>query len=277
MAKSPLIWFGGKGKVAEHIISRMPVHKSYIEPFGGAAHVIAAKPRVSLEVYNDIDGVVVNFIMTAIEEPERLARACAPIPYSRHLYETWKTQPLPVERFARAVRYFYMNRCGIAKGNRREVSNTGWRHSTMPGQNPAVGYQTAVRRIEDFSLRMTGVQIERKDFREIIQRYDHEDALFYIDPPYIGKEKWYAGNFTEDDHRDLAALLQQIKGKAIVSYYDDPLLHELYPCWRRETFDSFKHRPGGNNDYAEELLLFNWQEEHKEQDKPQTEQLGLLV
>jgi DNA adenine methylase len=35
MTRSPLIWFGGKGKVAHHIIQRMPAHKTYIEPFGG--------------------------------------------------------------------------------------------------------------------------------------------------------------------------------------------------------------------------------------------------
>ena len=39
--RSPLIWFGGKGKVADEIICRMPLHKVYVEPFGGAAHVMA--------------------------------------------------------------------------------------------------------------------------------------------------------------------------------------------------------------------------------------------
>ncbi|WP_342493621.1 DNA adenine methylase [Bacillus sp. FSL R5-0712] len=45
MTRSPLIWFGGKAKYAELIINKMPGHKVYVEPFGGAAHVIAHKPK----------------------------------------------------------------------------------------------------------------------------------------------------------------------------------------------------------------------------------------
>jgi DNA adenine methylase len=61
IARSPLIWFGGKGKVAHEIINRMPEHKVYVEPFGGAAHVLSQKPPASNEVYNDIDGELVKF------------------------------------------------------------------------------------------------------------------------------------------------------------------------------------------------------------------------
>lgn len=90
--RSPLIWFGGKGKTAHHIIGRMPPHSCYVEPFGGAAHVIAQKKPVPSEVYNDIDGEVVNFLMVAISESERLQEACDNLPYSRLIYEKWKRE-----------------------------------------------------------------------------------------------------------------------------------------------------------------------------------------
>lgn len=256
--RSPLIWFGGKGIVAHQIISRMPRHKTYIEPFGGAAHVIAQKPRVPHEVYNDIDGQVVNFLMMVREDPERMQEACESIPYARELYERWKKEPPPNDPFERAVRFFYMNRSGISRGNADAVPNTGWRHSTKSSQNPAGGYQSACKLFQTFADRMKNVMIEHSDYRTVIEKYDSPEAFFYIDPPYVGREKWYAGGFTEQDHRDLAAMLKSIKGKAIVSYYDDPLLLEIYPEWRRETFDSFKQVPGGDNCRAEELLLFNW-------------------
>ncbi|MGG3927363.1 DNA adenine methylase [Metabacillus fastidiosus] len=67
MVRSPLICFGRKAKYAGYIISKMPSHKVYIEPFGGAAHVIAQKGRIGHEVYNDIDGVVVNFIIKLLK------------------------------------------------------------------------------------------------------------------------------------------------------------------------------------------------------------------
>ncbi|WP_017728553.1 DNA adenine methylase [Halalkalibacterium ligniniphilum] len=104
--RSPLIWFGGKSKQAEHIISKMPSHKVYIEPFGGAAHVISQKTRVNHEVYNYIDGILVNFIMQSIENTEKLIERCAELPYSRELYDRYRKEEMPRDPFEQAVRFF---------------------------------------------------------------------------------------------------------------------------------------------------------------------------
>ncbi|ASZ05138.1 MULTISPECIES: DNA adenine methylase [Bacillus] len=260
MARSPLIWFGGKGRYADHIINKMPAHKVYVEPFGGAAHVIANKPQMGHEVYNDIDGHVVNFLMQVRKDPKAMQQACESIPYSRALYEKWKTEDYPQNDFDRAVRWFYMNRSGISKGNVEEVPQTGWRHSTQSGQNPAGGYISACAAFESFANRMKGVMIECKDFRNIIEKYDSPDTLFYVDPPYVGRERFYAGGFNEEDHRELARLLNQVKGKVVLSYYDDPLILEIYPNWESETFSAYKQVVGGSGKSrgAEELLLFNY-------------------
>ncbi|OMF98200.1 DNA adenine methylase [Paenibacillus sp. FSL R7-0337] len=257
---SPLIWFGGKGKQAEHIIYKMPDHKVYIEPFGGAAHVISQKSRTRHEVYNDIDGIVVNFILQSIENTEALIERCAALPYSRELYECWRREELPMDPLEKAVRFFYLNRSAISKGNAEEVPKTGWRHSTTSSQNPAMGYVNACQKIRDFAARMQGVMIERLDFRTIIEKYDSEQALFYVDPPYVGREKFYAGGFSQKDHYELGELLNSIKGKAIVSYYEDPIIQEIYGHWNIEKHGAFKQAVGGQNvgGQAEELLIMNY-------------------
>ncbi|MBA4535126.1 DNA adenine methylase [Brevibacillus halotolerans] len=257
MARSPLIWFGGKGISAGNIINYMPEHKKYVEPMCGALHVLSQKERVYHEVVNDIDSDLINFLLIARDHKEELAKACITLPYSRELYERWKREPLPKDEFERAVRFFYLNRSGISKGN-APGAKPGWRHSTKSIQNPAVGYQSACSRIDEFAERLRGVMIEHGDFRTIIEKYDTPDTLFYVDPPYIGREKYYAGNFNETDHRDLAYMLNNIKGKAIVSYYDEPVLKELYKGWRREMFQSFRQVLHSSDAYAEELLLMNF-------------------
>lgn len=260
MAKSPLIWFGGKAVYAELIIKKFPVHKKYVEPFGGAANVIAQKPKISHEVYNDIDGNVVNFLMVVRSEPDRFQEQCESLPYSRELYERWKSEPLPIDEFDRAVRWFYLNRSAISNGNAKEVSQTGWRNSHNSSATAAVGYIGACKRFGSFAERMKGVLIEHDDFRNIIERYDGTDTLFYVDPPYVNREKYYAGNFTENDHRDLANLLNQAKGKVVLSYYSDSLVDELYSVWHRETFQAYKQAAGseGGCTHSEELLLMNF-------------------
>lgn len=259
MARSPLIWFGGKGKIAKYIINIMPPHDCFVDLFGGAAHVIAQKPPITNEVYNDIDGEVVNFLLVARAQPERLTEACESLPYSRWLYEKWKREKPPDDDFERAVRFFYMNRSGIAKGNSDSAfsTSTGWRHSRE--HNTARTYQSACKAIKSFAERMKNVMIDNRDFREVIQVYDSPTTLFYVDPPYIGREKYYAGGFTEQDHRDLAKMMNNLQGKAIISYYDHPLLNELYPNWRREYFTAPRQVVNGNNNTAVEMILMNYE------------------
>lgn len=43
------------------------------------------------------------------------------------------------------------------------------------------------------------------------------DALFYLDPPYHGTEKYYEAGFSHDDHIRLKTVLDGIKGKFILS------------------------------------------------------------
>ncbi|MGG0718704.1 DNA adenine methylase [Robertmurraya massiliosenegalensis] len=260
VTRSPLIWFGGKSRMASHIIRKMPPHDCYVELFGGAAHVIAQKAPITNEVYNDIDEIVVNFLLVARAETERLIKECEALPYSRALYEKWKREPWPQDEFERAVRFFYINRSGIAKGN--ADYNTGWRHSKE--HNTARTYQSACQLIKSFAKRMSTVMIDNRDFRDIVRVYDSPTTLFYVDPPYVEKERHY--KLTDDDkdnpiklHEDLSKLLHQVQGKVILSYYEHPLLDELYSNWNREKFKAVKQVVNGHNNTSEEMLLMNYE------------------
>src|SRR5690606_2269031 len=120
--------------------------------------------------YNDIDGELVNFLLVARDQPERLKKACESLPYSRELYERWKREPWPKDSFERAVRFFYMNRSAISAGNAHR--STGWSHGIKTGQNRAISYLSACELIPALAQRMRGVMIERSDFRDIFRIYD---------------------------------------------------------------------------------------------------------
>jgi site-specific DNA-adenine methylase len=80
------------------------------------------------------------------------------------------------------------------------------------------------------------VYLECDDAIKVIERWATPETLFYLDPPYIDCEKYYAHNAkqSKDDtlemHYRLAKTLNEVEcAGAIVSYYPNDLLDELYP------------------------------------------------
>ena len=105
--------------------------------------------------------------------------------------------------------------------------------------------------------RLRGVNIECKDFADLIRVYDRKTALFYLDPPYIGTEEYYDSPFTPEDHQRLRTTLAGLKGRFILSYNDCPQVRELYDGYRIERITRRENLSGvGKNqqEYAEVII-----------------------
>lgn len=102
--------------------------------------------------------------------------------------------------------------------------------------------------------------IGSEDYQLIIDKFDSLATLFYVDPPYWGKENYYRNhNFTKNDHIKLADKLKAIQGKFILSYYNFPELEKYYPRdtyrWEKKEFT----RPSSNSGKkGEEIIIMNY-------------------
>ncbi len=105
MAAAPIAWYGGKARLASRIVDLLPRHATYVEAFSGAASVLFAKARVTLEVYNDIDSGLVTFFRVLRDQPTELARRLRLTPYSREEFigcrDAWQNTHDDVERARR--------------------------------------------------------------------------------------------------------------------------------------------------------------------------------
>lgn len=246
--RSPLRYFGGKWQVADQIISHFPPHTVYVEPFGGGASVLFQKPRPSgkkgIEVYNDLDGDVVNFFRVLREQPENLIRAIYLTPFAKEEYELSQTPATGIDNLERARRFFVRSWQG--RGGPTRSWRTGWRRVKLAsvGAGQIAPYRFAVvDHLWVVAERLRGVQIENDDAFNLIRRFDSESTLFYCDPPYPAmtrSHRWrrngYRHEMTDDDHKRLADLLHKVCSMVVISGYPGELYEELYGGWARECF-----------------------------------------
>ncbi|MGW2090554.1 DNA adenine methylase, partial [Streptomyces sp. NPDC001880] len=81
--KSPVPYFGAKGRTAPWIVSVLPAHQHYVEPYCGGLSVLLAKQPSPMETVNDLDRELVTFWRVLRDRPADLIRACALTPHSR--------------------------------------------------------------------------------------------------------------------------------------------------------------------------------------------------
>lgn len=242
MSRPALRYHGGKWRLAPWIISHFPAHRVYVEPFGGAASVLLRKPRAYSEVYNDRWNSVVD-VFTVLRDPvqaEELRRRLSLTPFARVEFDAANENAHAdegdvVERVRLTIIRSFM---GHGSESTRADSKTGFRsNSNRSHTTPAHDWANWPRIVPAFVARMRGVVIENQDAAVVMRRHDTAETLHYCDPPYPHSTRTlrhgYAFEMSDSEHRDLAAVVGDLKGMVIVSGYDCPLYAELYADWKR--------------------------------------------
>jgi len=266
--KPPLSYVGGKFYLTELLLSLFPPHTTYVEVFGGAGHVILQKKPVKINVYNDINKEMVNLfkVLQDNNKAYKLLKLLYLTPYSRsYFYEIRDHIYIPPnleEDLASAYRTMVLMQQSFSSDFFNRKPSWGFDTSRLSNYS---AWNRIPSKLFPFIEVLKQIQIENKDFRDLIQTYDYEDCLFYCDPPYYDREFYYDGNFTNQDHIDLANILNSIKGKAIVSYYFFDQMEELYPRnkWKYLTkklsLRSEKVDVNTKHNYSLEYILMNYE------------------
>lgn len=208
----------------------------------GATSVLMRKPRSHAEVINDLDGHIVELFQVLRDRGSELREALRLTPFARSEFEAaWQLSTDPLENARRTIIRSFMGfgsaAATEARPNRRIM--TGFRGiSDRSGTTPAHDWANYPECMAAMIERLRGVVIDNRPALEVIERYDSESALFYLDPPYVMSSRTdadadYRHEMTDDDHRALAAQLMRVKGKVLLSGYHSPLYDELYADWAR--------------------------------------------
>lgn len=228
--KSPLRWIGGKSKLYSKIISIMPLHKCYVEPFAGGLWVLLNKPKSTIEVVNDINEELINFYKVIQNDYIKLKDMFKFQVASRKIFENYFNMSCvdiqTMNEVERAVRFLYLNRCSY--GGR--MKNFGYSNSRR--SNLCCLTDDFNNIIDELHSRLKDIYIESGDYKAIIKGYDErpnakeeQNVLFYFDPPYYNT---YDYEGYKIDYNEFANQLYSIKGKWILTVNDDEYIRNLF-------------------------------------------------
>lgn len=241
-----LRYHGGKFRLAQWVMSFFPRHTCYCEPFGGAAGVLLQKERTYAEVYNDLDGDVVNFFRV-IRDPESRAQLLERLvmtPYARTEFDrAWEPTEDAIERARRiAIRaQMGFGSAGATKGttgfgidNKREYGTAQQLWAQYPDA------------IAEAGRRFSGVLIENRPAVDVMTEHDAPDTLHFVDPPYMhstrvrgaGKARYYQHEMEDADHEQLLQALLCLDGYVVLSGYATDLYNDILQGWSRRHTES---------------------------------------
>ncbi len=246
--------------MADWVISNLPRHTTYIEPFGGSAAVLLAKKPSKVEIYNDLYSDVVNFfrVIRDKEKCEEIIRLSSLTPYSREEFNE-KRELLYNRMYKDEMEWAYAffvcaNMCfggNIAKG-KPSFGLSFAVNSTNPVNNN-------INSLVAISERLKEVVLENKDALELIDSVpNNKDFLLYLDPPYHDEtgDSSYANKIAHNSLLEL--ILKKDQCNIVISGFN----HDSYNILLANGFEICKkNRPiklGKNNankrNYKDEIL-----------------------
>ncbi len=220
--KTPISYYGGKQKLCTEIISRMPAHNLYCEPFIGGAAIFFGKEPSKVEVINDTNKELINFYKVVQDDFVSLEKEIRITLHSRDLHRKATviyTNPDMFSEIKRAWAVWVLSSqsfCSMLDGTfgYDKLKNT----VAIKINNKKQSFT------EEYAIRLQNVQLECTDALKVIKSRDIEDAVFYLDPPYFNSDCGHYDGYSIEDFERLLQLLSTIKGKFLLSSYPSDVL-----------------------------------------------------
>ena len=260
--KTPLVYYGGKQRIANWICSMIPKHRIYCEPFFGGGAVFFTKAPSFLEVINDKNECLVNFYLMIQNNFEELAAKIRTTLHSeamflraRQIYNG-EIQVDDNEKAAATWLVFTQSRLASAKASWKYDNGTDGSHYGIVELHNRQNFCPWLQK------RLSKVQISCRDAIQVIRNRDTADTFFYLDPPYPGTNQGHYRGYTFDDLEELLRCLQNIKGKFALSNYPSPLIDQIVQLmgWNIYTMKMKKDSTMARQKGAEkvEILVTNY-------------------
>jgi len=246
---------GGKRAMAKRILTMMPEHDTYVEPYAGGAAVYFAKDASAKEVLNDLDTNIAQAYkdLREIQDPEVKQLARMNWTVSKALFKRLKNST-PNTRVGRLYNFLYKR--GAAYGN-----------YTQPSASHEGKIMKVASRIPVIRDRLANTIILNKDAVDVIKRFDSPTTFFFLDPPYPTEWKFDGNTGSANSNewngpqfRQLLEVLKHVKGKFLLTLEEEvqKLIPENFFVKKIPMQRQMSLGPKGKLGTENELLVSNY-------------------
>lgn len=244
--RPPVKRHGGKAYLARWIVSQMPEHRVFVEPFVGGGSVLLNKPKSELEIAGDLDAGLIN-LWSYIRTPgSPLIGMLSDVEYSQARFDAACEADPKQPGVYGAICYLVRNR--FSRGGLGKTF--AWSDRLRGGQpGDANAWETIKAELPSIAERVNVVQFNHVTAFTLIPMYDSPDTLFYLDPPYLHEtrtaRKAYEHEMDREAHVQLLEMIRSCTGKVMLSGYRSPLYDEALADWDMVAIDLPNHSGQG--------------------------------
>lgn len=271
--KTPITYYGGKQQLVPTILPMIPPHRLYVEPYFGGGAVFFAKRPSYLEVINDINENLMTFYYVVKHQLlfDHLYERVQETLHSEALYKKakrifFRTDPMDDSLVDIAWATWVLTNISFSGS---PVGGWRWDNGTAGSHTGIVMEHYREQFTRKLHERLQNVQISQRDAIEVIQQRNTDDTFFYLDPPYPGSNQKHYKGFTDKKLEELLCVLENIKGKFLLSNYERDVLVEKAKA--NEWFMFRRDMPlkvanfHGNSRRKTEVLVCNYRPARQEQ------------
>lgn len=217
---SPIKWRGGKRNLRKEIISLIPDHHTYVEPFAGGLWVLFGKENSKVEVINDVDRNLINFYTVIKNNINGFLDLFDTYLISRDEFNYLKSLPDDdLSDVMMAYKFYYINKNSFGG----DMTSFNSYHRDKPYLN-----ENSLKLLKKAHSRLKSVWIENMDYINVVKKFDSPKSFIYLDPPYHETNN---GSYREGknvDFEEMKSVLDSVKGKWLLSVNDCEYIRELF-------------------------------------------------
>lgn len=214
---------------------KLPETDKFIVPYGGSGTILLNREPSGLEVLNDINEHIYTFFKVMQDRPRELIQKLEDTPYHEAAFrDSFKVLENPDEHTDLRVAHAWFIRKGMAYNAGSESFAYSTKEIRRDRSQHVSRFRSKISDLDDVAERLRRIQFMCRDAIDIMDRFDKDGALQYLDPPYpqwVRSGSAYEHEMGRDDHQEMLETAQGLDCMVAISTYENDLYNDELSEW----------------------------------------------